>query len=249
MAQLIEKPAREIITAGTSSQTVPAHSPIPELFLDAINGGADADKRGVVTPARIREYLLDHIGNPGLTPQEGKLDDPAFAEGEFLFRVINPAPPAARAPEQVEVARVLQGELKRVGCDPVSIDGNWGASSQRAIAQFNQQTHSSLDVNAASLEAIEAVRSKIERVCPRTCGPGERLAGDQCFPITCGHGLHVSTSGACVPDLPPQPRAASNPRPPTAAENPSPTKVRSHHPAAIAPRSDCFIFNGERFCE
>ena len=93
VAQLIEKPAREIITAGNSSETVPAHSPIPDLFLDAINGGADTDKWGVVSTPRIREYLIDHIRNPGLTPQEGKLDDPAFAEGEFLFRVINPAPP------------------------------------------------------------------------------------------------------------------------------------------------------------
>jgi hypothetical protein len=149
--------------------------------------------------------------------------------------------------EQVEAARVLQGELKRVGCDPVSIDGNWGVSSQRALAQFNQQTHSSLDVNVASLEAIEAVRSKTERVCPPTCGPGERLAGDQCLPPACGHGLHLSRSGVCVADLPPQPRAASNPRPRGAAENPSPNKVRAHS-AASAARSDCFTFNGERFC-
>jgi len=41
VAQLIEKPARDIITAGSSSQTVPAHSPIPDLFLAAINGEAD----------------------------------------------------------------------------------------------------------------------------------------------------------------------------------------------------------------
>src|SRR5271166_5478936 len=44
VAQLIEKPARDIITAGSSSQTVPAHSPIPALFLAAISGEADRYK-------------------------------------------------------------------------------------------------------------------------------------------------------------------------------------------------------------
>jgi hypothetical protein len=160
---------------------------------------------------------------------------------------LSPVEPLKPKVDQVEVARVLQGELKRVGCDPVSIDGNWDASSQRALAQFNQQTHSSLDVNAASPEAVKAVRSKTERVCPPTCGPGERLVGAQCLPVTCGHGLRPSRSGACVADLPPQPRAASSPRSRGATEKPSPNKIRTH-PAASAARSNCLTFNGERFC-
>ncbi len=71
VAQLIEKPARDIITAGSSSQTVPAHSPIPDLFLAAINGEADPYKWGVVSTTQIHDYLLDQIRNPGLTPQGG----------------------------------------------------------------------------------------------------------------------------------------------------------------------------------
>src|SRR5215467_12742946 len=34
--QLMERPARDIITAGSSDQRVPAHSPIPTLFLAAL---------------------------------------------------------------------------------------------------------------------------------------------------------------------------------------------------------------------
>lgn len=149
--------------------------------------------------------------------------------------------------DQADIARVLQAELKRVGCDPDFVDGVWGASSERALGQFNRQTHSSFDVDVASLEAIEAVRSKTERICPPTCGSGERLAGDQCVRLTCRHGLHLSGIGTCVADLPSQQRAASNPRPRAAAEFPPPNKVR-RRPAESATGSDCFTFNGERFC-
>jgi hypothetical protein len=41
VAQLTEKQARDFITAGRSDQRVPAHSPIPELLLAALNGAAD----------------------------------------------------------------------------------------------------------------------------------------------------------------------------------------------------------------
>jgi Ricin-type beta-trefoil lectin domain/Caspase domain len=94
VAQLIGKPARDIITAGSSSQTVPAHSPIPTFFLAAIGGEADPYKWGVVSTAQILDYLLDRIRDPGLTPQGGRLDDPNFAEGRFLFRVSRLSSPA-----------------------------------------------------------------------------------------------------------------------------------------------------------
>jgi hypothetical protein len=87
VAQLLEKPARQIITAGKSDQRVPERSPIPDLFFAAINGAADPYKTGVVSPEQIRDFLLDKIRSPNLTPQVGRLDNPAFAEGEFLFRV------------------------------------------------------------------------------------------------------------------------------------------------------------------
>ena len=103
VAQLIEKPARDIITAGSSSQTVPAHSPIPDLFLAAINGEADSYKSGIVSTSQIHDYLLDQIRGPGLTPQGGRLDDPKFAEGRFLFRVL--IPPQLQDADRIDVSR------------------------------------------------------------------------------------------------------------------------------------------------
>ena len=101
----MEKPAREIIPAGSANETVPAHSPIPELLLAAINGEADPFHEGVVTAADIREYLLVQIHDLKLTPQEGKLNDPAFAEGSFLFRVINPEVSPPTESETIQLYR------------------------------------------------------------------------------------------------------------------------------------------------
>jgi TPR repeat protein len=90
--RLSEKQARDFITAGTANETVPAHSPIPTLFLEALNGAADRYQHGVISTADIHQYLFDRtsrIRDFKLTPQVGKLPNPAFAEGTFLFRVIN----------------------------------------------------------------------------------------------------------------------------------------------------------------
>lgn len=92
--QLATNPARDIITAGNSFQKVPGHSPIPDLLVAAVNGGADRFGWGVVTANEIQSYLLEHLRNVNLTPLSGRLDRPAFANGRFLFRVpgANPSP-------------------------------------------------------------------------------------------------------------------------------------------------------------
>jgi|HubBroStandDraft_6_1064221.scaffolds.fasta_scaffold350846_1 hypothetical protein len=116
--QLMERPARDIITAGRSDQRVPAHSPIPDLFLAALNGAADPYKHGVVSSSEIHAYLLDRVlqmRDINLTPQVGKLPNPSFAEGTFLFRVANAAVQA-----DIESACRVDGErLARLRSDPV----------------------------------------------------------------------------------------------------------------------------------
>ena len=87
-----------------------------------------------------------------------------------------PAPISAASPAHVEaakpgvdpakIARLLQAELKRVGCDPNDIDGNWGQASERAMEMFNRNADSSFDTKSATIEAIQAVRSKTGRLCP-----------------------------------------------------------------------------------
>jgi hypothetical protein len=93
VSQLMERPARDFITAGRSDQRVPAHSPIPGLFLAALNCAADPHGHGVISAAEIHTYVLDRVlqmPDINLTPQVGRLSNPDFAEGSFLFRVLKP---------------------------------------------------------------------------------------------------------------------------------------------------------------
>jgi hypothetical protein len=105
---LMKNQSRDIITAGNKDQRVPAHSPIPDLFLEALNGAADPYRHGVISSVDIYTYLLDRvtqIRNISLTPQQGRLPNPVFAEGKFLFRVMNPAIPAPNESETIRLYR------------------------------------------------------------------------------------------------------------------------------------------------
>jgi tetratricopeptide (TPR) repeat protein len=106
VARLMEKPARDIITAGQANEKVPAHSPIPELFLAALDGAADPYQLGVTSAVEIGTYLRNRVlqmRDINLTPLVGQLSNPAYAEGMFLFRVRNFGNgvdlPAARVPQ------------------------------------------------------------------------------------------------------------------------------------------------------
>jgi hypothetical protein len=96
VARIMSQPSRDIITAGDANQLVPAHSPIPDLLLAAIGGGADRYNHGVVSAAEIKLYLADEVRKlPAvkLSPLEGRLQDQRFAQGDFLFRIIQSAAP------------------------------------------------------------------------------------------------------------------------------------------------------------
>src|SRR5262249_16474341 len=158
------------------------------------------------------------------------------------------APPAG--PNDREIARMLQTELKRVGCYQDVVTGEWSGSSRRALDAFNQNAGTKLEINKASLEAVGTVRGTTDRVCPLTCSRGFRADGDRCVSITCDPGLAVGQSGACEPlkdrprsaerspaiqkpkdQVPPEPKREAKTRPPAAARGAPPT---SSAPAQVA---------------
>jgi Caspase domain len=149
------------------------------------------------------------------------------------------ASPSASAPsiDPTEIASLLQVHLKRVGCDPGSVDGNWDAPSQRALGLFNRHSGSHFDTRTATLDALSAVRAKTARVCPLTCGRGYRVDGDHCVHITCSSGFVLNSSGECEKRKEPPKQTAHREQP-------------RHEPATVTPRADgkCFVFNGKQFC-
>jgi uncharacterized caspase-like protein len=75
-----------------------------------------------------------------------------------------------------DIARLLQAHLKRVGCDPGTTDGNWDDGSRKALGNFNKNVGTRFDIKVASIDALDAVRSKTVRVCPSTDTDREKTA-------------------------------------------------------------------------
>jgi uncharacterized caspase-like protein len=153
-----------------------------------------------------------------------------------------PASPSPSAPlqmDQPDITRLLQAHLKRVGCATGEATGTWDDGSRKALELFNKSAQTSFDIKLASLDALDAVRSKTARVCPLICGKGQRADGDRCIQIGCRSGFFLNSSGSCEK----RPEPAPKPRVVTQHEA---APARESSPAA---GGKCFSFNGKSYCE
>jgi uncharacterized caspase-like protein len=143
-------------------------------------------------------------------------------------------------PDAAEVTRSLQTELRRVGCHLGSIDGNWSATSQRALEGFNKFAGLKLNAKEATEDALDAVRSKRSRICPLVCERGFRADGERCVAIACPAGQMIGSDGKSCEKRPA--RVAKKPVPRReVAPAPAPVRQQSGDPrwGAAADRSDC----------
>lgn len=111
---------------------------------------------------------------------------------------------AAVAPTQTspglspqETAKLVQSELRRVGCLTGAVDGDWNATSQRSLTLFNKHAGMKLDTTLASFDTLDAIKSKPGRVCPLVCDQGFRADGDTCVKIACRSGYRVNDDNEC----------------------------------------------------
>ena len=150
--------------------------------------------------------------------------------------------PAAPQMDQADIARLLQAHLKRVGCNPGNVDGSWDNASKAALELFNKNAQTKLNVQLASLDALDSVRGKTERVCPLVCKKGQRADGDRCIQLGCESGQFLNSSGACEK----KPEPVAKPQTATRREPAAPTTRR------VAPAGGggkCFTFSGKTYCE
>jgi uncharacterized caspase-like protein len=142
-------------------------------------------------------------------------------------------PSASVAPSRSELITSLQLELRRVGCLSAAANGEWNAVSERSLAVFNKNAGTKFDLKAASVDALESVRSKTGRVCPRVCEPGYRADGDRCTKIACRSGYRLDGEGSCQ-------KIAVSKQPPSAAEIDLP-RERTTARAAAAQASGTYM--------
>ena len=83
----VAKPVRQYITSGSDGEEVPAISFFVPCLIRGINGDGDLNRDGYITGTELGMYLNDKVQyyNKFQTPQYGKLRDPEFDEGDFVF--------------------------------------------------------------------------------------------------------------------------------------------------------------------
>jgi len=133
---------------------------------------------------------------------------------------------------QADLARLLQAHLKRVGCNAGKVDGNWDEGSQRALELFNENAKTQFDTKIASIDALDAVRNELDRVCPVSCPTGQRVDGDRCIQIGCESGYFLNSSGSCE-KRPERERARVREREREPDRRQQRTVMRSHAPARV----------------
>jgi len=87
ISYLTAKNVRQFISAGSANEKLPAKSVFTPNFVRGIDGGADLDKDGYITGTELGVYLQEKVLSykKGQTPQYGKLRDPDYDEGDFVF--------------------------------------------------------------------------------------------------------------------------------------------------------------------
>jgi hypothetical protein len=97
----------------------------------------------------------------------------ALKAGDTGAKATGGAPP--KAPE------ALQTELRRVGCDPGTVGGNWGPKAREALVQFVRLTNASVPRDEPSEAALRAVSGRKDRVCPVACRSDESHTNGKCI--------------------------------------------------------------------
>ncbi len=90
VTQVVARPVRQFMTSGDADQQVSDDGTFRQLFIRALRGEeqADANRDGYLTATELGLYLEDRIVNltqASQTPRSGKLRDPKFDRGDFVF--------------------------------------------------------------------------------------------------------------------------------------------------------------------
>lgn len=117
--------------------------------------------------------------------------------GEPKTAALAPTEPTPGLSPQ-EAVKLVRSELRRVGCLTGAPDGEWNAAAQRSLTLFNKYAGTKLDAKQASLDALDAIKSKPGRVCPLVCEHGFKADGDNCVKIACRAGYRVNDDNECA---------------------------------------------------
>jgi uncharacterized caspase-like protein len=213
----------------------------PRSFTEKLRGELDEARRQFDEAKQRAEGArrqVEELKRDAIEEAQRHMEEVQREESERQAKIAALTQPSAPAIDSLDLGRLLQAHLKRVGCDPGSSDGKWDDKSKKALEQFNKSAGTSYDTKVVSLDALDGVRTKTSRVCPLVCGKGQKVDGERCVQISCDGGYVLNSSGTCVK----RPEGKSNPV----------ARQQERSAPAASPSSGsqrCFSFNGKRFCE
>jgi hypothetical protein len=110
----------------------------------------------------------------------------------------------------------LQRELRRLGCYPQEINGEWTPASRRAMKDFTERVNAVLPLDAPDPVLLALLRSERKPVCGDTCPEGQALTKDnRCLPSAL-LGLSPPKLAALLERTDPKKSAADASTPPSA---------------------------------
>lgn len=167
---------------------------------------AEADARAA-EQARIVAEKAKEVAQAQAAAAEQKRIEAEKAAGDTGAKIAALSPPASRGEQnsaspgagtpQVELARVVQSELRRVGCHTGETDGNWNSASQRSLSLFNRYARTRIDTRLASTDALDTIKARQSRVCPLVCDHGFRAERETCVKIVCAEGSFLNDDNQC----------------------------------------------------
>lgn len=92
ITKVTTSPVRQFLSSGDAGQAVSDDGTFRRMFIEAITGQrrADANGDGYLTGSELGLFLTDSVtnySNRRQTPRYGKLNDPDFDQGDFVFRI------------------------------------------------------------------------------------------------------------------------------------------------------------------
>jgi hypothetical protein len=213
----------------------PAPAPSPPIKpapSPALDQAAWSVLKDTTDPQALKRFVAEYPDSSLRPDADARIAALAAAQAE---KAAAPSPVDAH-----ESTRLLQLELKRVGCFAGDVNGEFDDATKAAWQSFTRLTSIGRPDDAAP-DAIKAVRGMDRRVCPLVCPAGGHAEGDLCV-----------VDAPLPKSVTPEPVPAPAPPPPkNATTEPAPAPVAPAPKRAAAPRSHgkCFNFEGRQFCE
>ena len=112
ITRVTTQPVRQFLTSGDAGQTVADDGKFRRLFIEALQGkrSADANADGYLTASELGLFLTDSISNytsNKQTPHYGKLRDPDFDRGDFVFKMASLGSGGSAAPGGGTAAQMI----------------------------------------------------------------------------------------------------------------------------------------------